>query len=155
MVTVPDSRSDTAPGTAGVGWRRSKDGDSDRMRGRERTWGPRGYLSQVYGCACAGTPALLDALTSLLHDWTPGLSGTASVDELLAAAPGLRPAGAVTDRLGRHGQAYVHDAEGLRRMVVLDPVDGRVLGIEETFTQDRPEYRVKAGDVMSYQAWMD
>ncbi|MFE2544166.1 CU044_5270 family protein [Actinacidiphila glaucinigra] len=115
----------------------------------------RGYLSQVYGCACADTPALLDALTSLLHDWTPGLSGTAAVDELLAAAPGLRPAGAVTDRLGRPGQAYVHDADGLRRMIVLDPADGRVLGIEETFTRDQPEYRVRAGDVMSYQAWMD
>lgn len=115
----------------------------------------RAYLSQVYGCACAGTPELVDALASLLHDWTPGPSGTAAVDELLATAPGLRPAGTVTDRLGRRGQAYVHDAGGLRRMLVLDPADGRVLGIEETFTQDQPEYRVKAGDVMSYQAWMD
>jgi hypothetical protein len=115
----------------------------------------RAYLSQVYGCACAGAPELLDTLTSLLHDWTPGVSGTVAIDELLAAAPGLRPAGAITDRLGRRGQAYVRDADGLRRMLVLDPADGRVLGIEVTFTQDRPEYQVKAGDVMSYEAWMD
>jgi len=39
-------------------------------------------------------------------------------------------------------------------MVVLAPDDGRVLGIEVTFTKDLDDFKVEAGDVMSYAAWM-
>jgi hypothetical protein len=39
-------------------------------------------------------------------------------------------------------------------MVILAPDNCRVLGIEVTFTKDVDEFKVKAGDVMSYQAWM-
>lgn len=42
----------------------------------------------------------------------------------------------------------------VRRMLILDPGSGAVLGIEDTVTKDDPEFGVKAGDVMSYSAWM-
>lgn len=79
----------------------------------------------------------------------------AALVRLLADADGLRPAGEVTDRLGRPGQAYVYDdGSGVRHMLILDPSTGAVLGLEQTFTTDQPEYGVRAGDVMQYRAWM-
>ncbi|MCE0444668.1 hypothetical protein LT493_02625 [Streptomyces tricolor] len=51
------------------------------------------------------TPELLDAVRSC---WTTGCSGpreSAALVRVLADAEGLRPAGQVTDRLGRPGQA--------------------------------------------------
>jgi hypothetical protein len=75
---------------------------------------------------------------------------------ILADAERLRPAGQVTDRLGRPGQAYVYGGEGgdVRRMLILDRRTGAVLGLETTFTRDEPRYGVQAGDVMEYNAWM-
>lgn len=49
---------------------------------------------------------------------------------------------------------YDDTAYPTRRMLILDPRTGAVLGIEDTVTKDDPEYGVKAGDVMSYSAWM-
>ncbi|MFE4966706.1 CU044_5270 family protein [Streptomyces sp. NPDC056660] len=101
------------------------------------------------------TSELLEATRELLDDWTLGARESAALAELLADAEGLRPAGQVTDRLGRTGQAYVHDeASGARQMLILDPATGAVLGLETTFTRDDPEYGVRAGDVMDYSAWM-
>ncbi|MFJ4849043.1 MULTISPECIES: CU044_5270 family protein [unclassified Streptomyces] len=114
----------------------------------------RGYLRDVYGCACTRTQDLLDVLPSVLGDWTPGARDIAAIDALLAAAKDLRPVGAITDRLGRPGQAYVLDTGITRIMVILDPRTGGVLGIETTFTKDQAAYRVRAGDVMSYEAWI-
>ncbi|MFE2353808.1 hypothetical protein [Streptomyces parvulus] len=42
---------------------------------------------------------------------------------------------------------------GVRRMLIMDPATGAVLGLETTFTEDRPQYGVRAGDVMEYRAW--
>lgn len=100
------------------------------------------------------TPELLDAVDVLLDHWTLGARENAVLARLLADAEGLRPAGQVTDRLGRHGQAYVYDGSGVRRMLIMDPATGAVLGLETTYTVDEPEYGVRAGDVMDYNAWM-
>ncbi|MFD4552776.1 CU044_5270 family protein [Streptomyces sp. NPDC058469] len=99
------------------------------------------------------TPELLDAVQELLNQWTLGARESAALARLLAAADGLRPVGEVTDRLGRHGQAYVYRQSATRRMLIMDPATGAVLGLETTYTKDQPEYGVKAGDVMEYSAW--
>ncbi|MFF9121412.1 CU044_5270 family protein [Streptomyces massasporeus] len=100
------------------------------------------------------TPELLDAMATLLDNWTLGARESAVLTRLLAGAEGLRPVGRVTDRLGRRGQAYVNDSRGVRRMLIMDPSTGAVLGLESTLTQPHPEYGVEEGDVMSYSAWM-
>ncbi len=89
----------------------------------------------------------------LLDTWTLGDRESAALVRLLAETDGLRPAGQVTDRLGRRGQAYVHDRSGTRQMLIMDPATGAVLGLETTFTRAQPEYGVKAGEVMEYSAW--
>jgi hypothetical protein len=100
------------------------------------------------------TPELLDAVAVLLDTWTPGARENAALARLLADAEGLRPVGRVTDRLGRPGQAYVYDGSGYRRMLIMDPATGAVLGLESTASADEPEYGVEAGDVMEYSAWI-
>lgn len=115
----------------------------------------RAYLTETVHGGIRTTPELLDATAQLLGHWTLGARESAALARLLADADGLRPAGRVTDRLGRSGQAYVYDdGSGVRHMLILDPSTGAVLGLEETFTTDQPEYGVRAGDVMQYSAWM-
>ncbi|PBC82159.1 MULTISPECIES: CU044_5270 family protein [unclassified Streptomyces] len=121
----------------------------------------REQLSWLYGGpgGTRTTPELLSALSSLRQQWTPGRRETAAIVRMLADADGLRQAGVVTDRLGRRGQAYVYDgpdgaANSTRQMVILDPRTGELLGLEITFTKDVPEFRIKSGEVMSYEAWM-
>ncbi|MFJ7334113.1 CU044_5270 family protein [Streptomyces sp. NPDC101116] len=115
----------------------------------------RSYLteSQFTGTPLT-TPELLDAMATLLDHWTLGARESAALARLLAAADGLRPVGRVTDRLGRRGQAYVNDSGGVRRMLLMDPATGAVLGLESTLTRPEPAFGVEAGDVMSYSAWM-
>ncbi|MGW0990592.1 CU044_5270 family protein [Streptomyces sp. NPDC002486] len=115
----------------------------------------RGYLteSQFTGTPLT-TPELLDAMAALLDHWTLGARESAALTRLLAGADGLRPVGRVTDRLGRQGQAYVNDSGGVRRMLIMDPATGAVLGLESTMTRPEPAFGVEAGDVMSYSAWM-
>ncbi|KMS77163.1 hypothetical protein ACM01_00540 [Streptomyces viridochromogenes] len=115
----------------------------------------RAYLQEAgYSKTPLNTGELLDAVASLLDTWALGARESATLARLLADTEGLRPLGQVTDRLGRRGQAYVYDGPGARRMLIMDPVTGAVLGLETTFTKAEPEYGVKAGDVMSYSAWM-
>ncbi|MFJ4323050.1 CU044_5270 family protein [Streptomyces tricolor] len=114
----------------------------------------RAYLAETARTDSPDTPELLDTIRELLDHWTLGARESAALVRVLADAEGLRPAGQVTDRLGRPGQAYVYAGEGGRRMLILDPRTGAVLGLETTFEQDAPEYGVHAGDVMEYSAWM-
>ncbi|MFJ9820206.1 CU044_5270 family protein [Streptomyces sp. NPDC101151] len=122
--------------------------------------GLRAYLTEVVrpqvdrSTAPLSTTELFDAVGELLDHWTLGARESAALVRLFAKAEGLRPAGQVTDRLGRPGRAYVYDADGIRRMLILEPRTGAVLGMEATFTKDVPEYGVQAGDVMGYSAWM-
>ncbi|MFJ8048577.1 CU044_5270 family protein [Streptomyces luteogriseus] len=115
----------------------------------------RAYLMEAqYTDTPLTTPELLDAMATLLDHWTLGAPESAALARLLADAEGLRPVGRVTDRLGRRGQAYVNDGRGVRRMLIMDPATGAVLGLESTLTAPEPEYGVDKGDVMSYSAWM-
>lgn len=100
------------------------------------------------------TRELLDATRLLLDTWTLGTREVAALARLLADADGLRPVGQVTDRLGRHGQAYVYDGTGYHRMLIMDPATGAVLGLESTASVAEPEYGLGAGDVVDYSAWM-
>lgn len=120
----------------------------------------RAYLTEIVrpqvnrSKAPPSTPELFEAVGELLDHWTLGARESAALVRLFAEAEGLRPAGEVTDRLGRPGHAYVYDTGGVRRMLILEPRTGAVLGMETTFTRAEPEYRVKAGAVMEYRAWM-
>ncbi|MFF4345722.1 CU044_5270 family protein [Streptomyces sp. NPDC001530] len=138
--TYPPSWSDAPP-------KAEPPHDAERMRA---------YLEEIDLIEAMDTPQLLDAVAQLLDNWTLGTRENASLVRVLADAKGLRPAGAVTDRLGRKGQAYVYDdkAHFVRRMLILDPATGAVLGLEDTVTKADPEFGVKVGDVMSYSAWM-
>lgn len=121
----------------------------------------REQLSWLYGGPddTRTTGQLLTALSSFRQEWTPGPRETAAIVRMLADAGGLRPAGVVTDRLGRRGQAFVYDgpdgaANSTRQMVILDPRTGELLGLEVTFTKNEPDFRIRSGEVMSYEAWM-
>ncbi|MFJ4240677.1 CU044_5270 family protein [Streptomyces iakyrus] len=115
----------------------------------------RAYLMEAqYTDSTLTTPELLDAMATLLDHWTLGAPESAALARLLAGAEGLRPVGRVTDRLGRRGQAYVNDTGGVRRMLIMDPATGAVLGLESTLTAPEPAFGVEEGDVMSYSAWM-
>ncbi|WP_399091532.1 CU044_5270 family protein [Streptomyces sp. BBFR2] len=120
----------------------------------------RRLLGALYGGADGGTPQLLQALSAFRQEWTPGPRENAAVVALLATARDLRPAGRVTDRLGRPGQAYVCTGragamDGIRQMLILDPATGRLLGNETTTTAAIPDARVAAGAVLSYEAWLE
>ncbi|CAL9359251.1 hypothetical protein SUDANB1_00624 [Streptomyces sp. enrichment culture] len=115
----------------------------------------RAYLMEAqYTDTPLTTPELLDAMATLLDNWTLGARENAALARLLAGAEGLRPVGRVTDRLGRRGQAYVNDTGGVRRMLIMDPATGAVLGLESILKEPDPEYGVEKGAVMSYSAWM-
>ncbi|MET7454137.1 CU044_5270 family protein [Streptomyces sp. NPDC005574] len=115
----------------------------------------RAYLREAASLRTRpSTPELLDAVGVLLDHWTLGARESATLARLLADTPGLRPAGQVTDRLGRRGQAYVYEGAGFRRLLIMDPATGAVLGLEATVTKAEPEFGVEAGDVESYSAWM-
>ncbi|GAA2493198.1 CU044_5270 family protein [Streptomyces longisporus] len=115
----------------------------------------RAYLQEAsYTRTRLTTPELLDAVGALLDHWTLGARESATLARLLAGTEGLRPVGQVTDRLGRSGQAYEYEGAGYRRMLIMQPSTGAVLGLETVFTRAEPEYGVKAGDVMDYSAWM-
>ncbi|GAA0901456.1 CU044_5270 family protein [Streptomyces asiaticus] len=115
----------------------------------------REYLAVWSPGADRDPEELLSAIGAFRTVWIPGPRQRADIVTLLSGIEGLRPAGKVTDRLGREGQGFrFTGTPGSRYLIALDPDDGRVLDIEETFTQDDPEYRVKAGDVMSYTAYI-
>ncbi|MGW1050841.1 CU044_5270 family protein [Streptomyces sp. NPDC002521] len=116
----------------------------------------RAYLAETArtGTGSLSTAELLDSVQELLDHWTLGSRESAALVRILADAKGLRPVGQVTDRLGRPGQAYVCDVAGERRMLILDPRTGAVLGLEATFTRDDARYGVRAGDMMEYSAWL-
>ncbi|MEU8828767.1 CU044_5270 family protein [Streptomyces sp. NPDC048636] len=116
----------------------------------------RSYLAAWLPGADEDPVSLLSAVESFRSVWTPGPRQIADIATLLSRVEGMRPAGRVTDRLGREGQGFrMPGVNGGRYLVILDPDDGRLLDIELTTTRADPEYRLKAGAVMSYTAWRD
>ncbi|WP_432035041.1 CU044_5270 family protein [Streptomyces cucumeris] len=114
----------------------------------------RAYLAAWLPGAEEDPVSLLSAVESFQTVWTPGPRQIADIATLLSRMEGMRPAGRVTDRLGREGQGFrMSGGNGSRYLVILDPDDGRLLDLELTATRAEPDFRLKAGAVMSYTAW--
>ncbi|MEU9837439.1 CU044_5270 family protein [Streptosporangium sp. NPDC048047] len=84
----------------------------------------------------------------------------AAAYEILAALPGMRSAGEVTDPLGRTGQAVGYRSEdgGRDLLFVVEPGSGRPLGGEERFDGRLADGRtVRVGAVTAYEenGWTD
>ncbi|MEU6741949.1 CU044_5270 family protein [Streptosporangium sandarakinum] len=84
----------------------------------------------------------------------------AAAYEILAALPGMRSEGEVTDPLGRTGQAVGYRSEDGRRdlLFVIEPGSGRPLAGEERFDGRLADGRtVRVGAVTAYQesGWTD
>ncbi|GAB2450504.1 hypothetical protein GCM10027187_17690 [Streptosporangium sandarakinum] len=84
----------------------------------------------------------------------------AAAYEILAALPGMRSEGEVTDPLGRTGQAVGYRSEDGRRdlLFVIEPGSGRPLGGEERYDGRLADGRtVRVGAVTAYQesGWTD
>ncbi|MEU2661404.1 CU044_5270 family protein [Micromonospora sp. NPDC007220] len=82
----------------------------------------------------------------------------AAVLMLLADLPGITAAGTVTDRAGRHGEAFsiVSDAHGLpaQYTVIVDPGTGALLGYEEMLTTTAGKLNVVIPAVISYRSYL-
>ncbi|WP_329271166.1 hypothetical protein [Streptomyces pseudovenezuelae] len=48
----------------------------------------------------------------------------------------------------------MYDVPGARRMLILEPGTGTVLGLETTATRDDPRYGIRVGAVLEYSAWL-
>ncbi|HWO59465.1 MAG TPA: hypothetical protein VNO31_05465 [Umezawaea sp.] len=144
----PARRKEFGPG----GW-----AEESSFPGQPPTSDFRAYLGGTPAPYVGSTTKVIDTLSTFLRTWTPAQRETAAIVEMLVATGDLEAVGAVTDWVGRKGQAYTHadPSKNVDVMVVLDPPTGRVLGIEQTFNRDFPEYRVKAGQLMSYQVYLD
>jgi hypothetical protein len=83
----------------------------------------------------------------------------AAVLRYLAATPGLRLAGRVTDRAGRSGLAVQLDSDysGLptRYTLIFDPDDGRLLGREEMLTTRAGKLNVKVPSIIGYEVFLE
>ena len=77
---------------------------------------------------------------------------------LLADLPGVTVTGTVTDRAGRRGDAFSmeSDAHGLpaRYTIIIDPVDGNLLGYEEVLTTTAGKLNVPIPAVISYRSYL-
>jgi hypothetical protein len=76
----------------------------------------------------------------------------------VAALPGLRDDGEVTDRAGRRGHAVslVSDYSGLptRYTLIVDPVSGALLGFESMLTTSAGKLDVRAPAVIGYESFL-
>ena len=116
----------------------------------------------------AGKASVLGGLTNPLLQRVLPPATRAALCEAMAALPGVRYAGTVTDRAGRRGEAFFMTADGgfgpVRETVIIDPVTGAILGFERILEKlTNPRYltdefkagvdlRIKTPAVVDYRS---
>ncbi|MFH9133695.1 CU044_5270 family protein [Streptomyces sp. NPDC017524] len=82
----------------------------------------------------------------------------AALLRVLATKKGLVTAGEVTDRAGRQGAAYtIKDGSGsipAEHMIIVDPVNGKILAYEEIFLSSSPAMKVEGPAVVNYVTFL-
>jgi hypothetical protein len=117
----------------------------------------RGYLSTAHPIDSHGTGELFVAVTDLASEWRSTPATQAALMGVLAAAPGVRALGSVTDRAGRVGTAIAADSAftGLpvRYVLVFDPHTGALLSSEQWLTTTAGALDVPVPSVIQYHLW--
>ncbi|GAA3396661.1 CU044_5270 family protein [Cryptosporangium minutisporangium] len=102
-----------------------------------------------------GPAGVFTAVTDLCREQVLTPPQRAALLRSLATVPGLRAAGSVTDRSGRHGEAFLLDSaySGLptQYTVIVDPANGRLLGWEQMLTKDAGRLNVRIPAVLTYE----
>ncbi|MCO5310353.1 MAG: hypothetical protein M9891_13925 [Austwickia sp.] len=115
------------------------------------------YLSVGHPIAAQGTPEAIVAVEDLNFDWSLGREARISVLQYLRQQPGLTFAGITRDRLHREGWAFAiqsdHGGLPVVQTVVFDPLDGRLLDVEEMLTTNPGKLNVAVPAVISYTAF--
>ena len=141
--------------------------DADYARGRYRPVYParppssvaalRSYLASAHPIDSHGTGELFVAVTDLASEWRNTPATQAALMGVLAAAPGVRALGSVTDRAGRAGIAIATDSAftGLpvRYVLVFDPHTGSLLSSEQWLTTTAGALDVPVPSVIQYHLW--
>jgi hypothetical protein len=117
----------------------------------------RGYLSTAHPIDSHGTGELFVAVTDLASEWRSTPASQAALMGVLAAAPGVRTLGSVTDRAGRAGTAIAADSAftglPLRYVLVFDPHTGALLSSEQWLTTTAGALDVPVPSVIQYHLW--
>jgi hypothetical protein len=105
---------------------------------------------------------VVSGITDLLHERALTAAESAAVLTLLAGVPGLRYAGAITDRAGRTGDAYTVVIDGaaggpglpVTYTFVIDPGSGRVLAQQRVLATEVGQLNVTAPAVIGYDTYL-
>ncbi|MBO9568374.1 MAG: CU044_5270 family protein [Cellulomonas iranensis] len=105
-----------------------------------------------------GTTIMVHDIEHLFDTWVVDPDVAATVWEALAGLPGVRDLGETSDRLGRggHGFAVWDEHSGELTVLVVDPVDGALLGVETVLfaypglDEPRPLDEAEVGSFTAY-----
>jgi hypothetical protein len=113
---------------------------------------------QIGHPAANGPAETLIAVTDLARERVLTPAERAATLRVVAALPALTYRGTVIDRAGRAGEAFAIDSNysGLptRYTLIVDPVDGRLLGFEQMLTTTAGLLRVAVPSVIGYDAYL-
>ncbi len=117
------------------------------------------YLQLVAGEGNDDPVDLLDAVTSLLNEWTLTSQQESAVLSALRHVDGFTTYGEVTDRLGRPGIALLAKSPtntSFESLLILSPTTGRILSVETIYLGGVQDLRdLHAPAVVNYTAWRD
>jgi hypothetical protein len=114
------------------------------------------YLQAATGKGSEATTSdLLDAITTLLNEWTLSADRQIAVLQVLKSVGHFAEIESVTDRLGRHGTAFVTIDEGhnFQRIVVISTSTGTILSTEKIYLGGLKDLKIDTPSVVTYTAW--
>jgi hypothetical protein len=115
------------------------------------------YLQRVAGHGSTDPVDLVDAVASVLNEWTLTPAQEAAMLSALEGTRGFSTYGGVTDRLGRAGIALLAKSEtntSFESLLVVSPTTGRILSVETIYLGGIHDLReLKVPSVVNYTAW--
>lgn len=114
------------------------------------------YLQAATGKGSDATNSdLLDAVTTILNEWTLSGDRQIAVLQALKSVGHFTEMGTVTDRLGRRGNAFATTDEGhnFQRLVVISTSTGKILSTEKIYLGGLKDLKIDSPSVVTYTAW--
>jgi hypothetical protein len=109
--------------------------------------------------ASNGPAETIVAVTDLARERVLSPNIEANLLRIVADLPGLSYDGAVTDRAGRHGEAFsitsAYSGLPTRYTLIVAPETGKLLGYEKMLTSSAGKLNVKVPAVIGYETYLD